>query len=225
MEDGCKAVADSSRVRAVLKADDECEKLNVSDRIAYLSSLAEDPSDFLGSENCITRTSKSFEWIKQCADAELQVAKASQNKNITFEELILQRARSWAYAMLVFLYEPLQIAVTKEVLESTALRGLALAIMDDAEDARKDAEKGEHTVFTLFPDVAANRCLSILAAILEYQSEPNPMFEFLEKSAIGQGLLSVLCSAAAIRCLQFKDRCTEDAKGIFDVRKFLMALC
>jgi hypothetical protein len=113
--------------------------------------------------------------------------------------------------------------VNDALIKSTALRGLALAIMDDAEDAKEDKEQGELTIFTEYPLFAADTCMSILANMQEYKEDRHPLFEFMESTTLHCRLLDVFCCAALIRCLQFKYNCIK-GEGIFNVRHYLVAL-
>ena len=224
IEDMSKAIADSSYVRAVLVADDECEKLNLEERVSYLENLHDHPEVFLVSQNC--SSTNSLKWFKACVRSELQVAKSSLKENTgntSANDILLFRAKSWAYAMLCFLYEPLQLVVNQKILENTALRGLALAIMDDAEDWKDDRLKGEHTIFTLYPETAGKHCLSVLCAILEHDRVSGSSVDFLEHFSLGYNVLRIFCSAAILRCLQFNEKIVH-GDGIFDVRHFLKSL-
>ncbi len=220
-EDGSKIIACSDRVKLTIQADDDVEKLDCEERPEYFKWVRDNCEEYLISKNVVCNDFSTLCW-KKVADAEYHISLFSLNPFQTSpEDFIFHRARTWAHVMLFYMHDFLHIFITPELIESTALRGLALAIMDDAEDAKEDLEKNEHTVFSVYPEKAVSICSSILNQIEKFHEKPPYIFQFFE-SLMGQSVLNVLLSAAALRVKQFSDKVEEE--GIFSVRKYLKSL-
>ena len=223
MQIGSLAVADSSRVKVVVELDDLLEPLNLLERIEFVEHLVQEPHLFL-QENSIAKEPLTVLSFKTYWESELFLIKASQHphKQIA-KDYLFHRARSWAASMLFMLKPALHKHCDEKIIESTALRGLCLAIMDDAEDAQEDIEKKEHSIFTVYPEHAKHMSKNALHYVQDFNESGNGNTMFSEiETLMKYKILDVLAAASYKSLSEFQ--VPEKTPSIFHVRKFLSYL-
>jgi hypothetical protein len=218
MQLGSLTLADPRRVELVVDLDNALEPMSAKNRVQFVEHIVQEP-ELLLTENRIATDSFTVLSFKSYWVSELFLMRASLNPYLTQpDDYLFHRARSWAASMLFMLKPSVHSTINKGLMESTALRGLCLAIMDDADDAEKDSENQEHTIFTVYPEHAKLMCENILVKIEQYQ-ENTGIFSDIEMLLGKYRILPCLAGAALISLKEFQHK--EKSKPVFHVRNFL----
>jgi len=218
MQLGSLTVADPKRVELVVDLDNLLEPMTPLNRVLFVEHIVREPKILLAQNNVET-DQFSVQAFSSYWDSELFLMSASLAPYLhTAEDLLYHRSRSWAASMLFMLKPSVHSKITQGLMESTAIRGICLAIMDDAEDAEEDSANQEHTIFTVFPEHAKFICENLLAKIEQYE-ESTSLFSDIEMLLGKYGILKSLAGAALVSLKEFQKR--QKSKPIFHVRKFL----
>lgn len=218
MQLGSLAVADSKRAKLVVDLDNALEPMDANNRVIFVEHIVKEPELFL-KENNVAIDDFSVQSFQCYWNSELFLMRASLAPHLYKpEEFLFHRGRSWAASMLFMLKPSMHFGINEGLIESTALRGICLAIMDDADDAEEDREKLEHTIFTVYPEHAKLMCENILNEIENYV-ETTEMFFNIENLLGKYRILPCLAGAALISLKEFQNK--QKSPPVFHVRKFL----
>jgi len=220
LELGCISVACPHRVKIVVELDDFLGKLSVQSRIDFVKNLIRDTEVFL-IDNNVPINEFTVQSFRRYWESELFIMTASLNPLKTSPyDFLYHRSKMWSDAMFFMLQTHLHaVANDRDLMESTVLRGLALALADDSDDRLEDIQSNEHTLFTVYKDLSLKISNNALYFMENFQEKCHPIFSVAEKLLGQQSILHYLCAAALIS-LNEMDSETK-SQNIFHVRKFL----